>query len=57
MDSEIIKVAEEDGMSQDDKTCLTQLNKMAVYKEGKYEVPMLWQEENPPFPNNYKVAL
>ena len=57
MDSEIIKVAEEDGMSQDDKTCLTQLNQMTVYKEGKYEVPMLWQEENPPFPNNYKIAL
>ena len=30
---------------------------MTVYKEGKYEVPMLWQEEKRSFPNNYNVAL
>ena len=27
-----------------------------MYKEGKYEVPMLWLEKKS-FPNNYNVAL
>ena len=43
MDSEIIKVADEDGLSQDDKNCLARLNSMKVYKERKYEFLMLWQ--------------
>ena len=30
---------------------------MTVYKEGKYEVPMLWQDEKGSFPNNYNIAL
>ena len=45
MDSEIIKVSDENGLSQDDKMCLAGLDSMTVYKEGKYEVRMLWQEE------------
>ena len=32
MDSEIIKVSEEVGLSQDDKNCLTRVDSMAVYK-------------------------
>ena len=57
MDSEIIKVSDEEGLSQDDKNCLARLDSMTVYKEGKYEVPMLWQEEKGSFPNNYNIAL
>ena len=56
MDSEIIKASDEDGLSQNDKNCLAHLDSMTVYKEGKYEVPMLWQEEKI-FPNNYNAAL
>ena len=57
MDSEIIKVSDEEGLSQDDKNCLAYLDPMTVHKEGKYEVPMLWQEERGSFPNNYNIAL
>ena len=39
------------------RTVLAHLNSMAVYKEGKYEVHMLWQEEKRSFPNNFSVAL
>ena len=41
MDSQIIKFSDEEGLSQDDKNCLARLDTMTVYKEGKYEVPML----------------
>ena len=41
----MIKVSDEEGLSQDDKNCLAHLDPMTVYNEGKYEVPMLWQEE------------
>ena len=57
MDSEIIKVSDEGGLSQDDKNCLARLESMTVYKEGKYEVPILWQEDKGSFPNNYNMAL
>ena len=57
MDSEIIKVSDEEGLSQDDKNCLACLESMTVYKEGKYEVPMLWQEDKGSFPNNHNMAL
>ena len=57
MYSENIKVSDEDGLSQDDKNCLARLDLMTVYKEGKYEVPMLWQEEKSSFPNNYNLAF
>ena len=57
MDWEIIKVADEDGLSQDDKNCLARLNSMKVYKERKYEFLMLWQDKNRSFPNNYNVGL
>ena len=30
---------------------------LIVYKKGKYEVPMLQQEEKRPLPNSYSVAL
>ena len=39
------------------RTVLAHLNSMAVYKEGKYEVHMLWQEGKSSFPNNFNVAL
>ena len=52
MDSEITKVSDEDGLFQDNKNCLVHLDSMTVYKEGKYEVPMLWQEEKRSFSNN-----
>ena len=45
MDLKIIKVSDEDGLSQADKTCLARFDSITVYKEGKYETPMLWQEE------------
>ena len=57
MDSEIIKVSDEEGLSQDHKNCLACLESMTVYKEGKYKVPMLWQEDKGSFPNNYNMAL
>ena len=57
IDSEIIKVSDEGGISQDDKNCLARFDSMTVYKEGKYEVLMLWQEEKGSFPNNYNIAL
>ena len=57
MDSEMIKVSDEDGLSQDNKDCFVCLDSMTVYKEGKYEVSVLWQEEKRSFPNNYSVAL
>ena len=41
MDSKIFKVSDEDRLSRDYKNCLTCLNLMTVYKEGKYDVPML----------------
>ena len=41
MDSNIVK----DRLSQDDKNCFTCLDSVAVYMERKYDVPMLWQEE------------
>ena len=41
MDSKIFKVSDEDRLSRDDKNCLACLNLMTVYKEGKYDVPML----------------
>ena len=57
MVSEIIKVSDEDGLSQDDKNCLACLDSMKVHKEGKYEFLMLWQDKNRSFPNNYNVGL
>ena len=44
-ESEIIKVSDKDKLFQDDKNWFAHLDSMAVYKEGKYEVPMLWQED------------
>ena len=41
MDLEIIKVSDEDGKSQDDKNFLSRLDSIPVYKEAKYEVPVL----------------
>ena len=41
MDSEVIKVSDENGLSQDDKNCLARLDSMTLCEEGKYEVPML----------------
>ena len=57
MNSETIKFSDEEGLSQDDKNCLACLDSMTVYKEGKYEVSMLWQEEKGSFPNNYNITL
>ena len=57
MDSKIIKVSDEDRLSQDDKNCLASLDSVTVYTEGKYEVPVLRQEEKRSFSNNYNVAL
>ena len=57
MDSKIIKVSDEDGLSQDYKNSLAHFDSMTVYKEGKHEVPMLWQEEKRSFPKNWNVAL
>ena len=57
MDSEIIKVSDEDGLYEDHKNCLAHLDSMTVYKEGKYKVPMLWQEEKRSFPSNYDAGL
>ena len=45
IDSETIKISDKDGLSQYDKNCLTHLDSMTVYKERKYEVPILQQEE------------
>ena len=52
MDSDIIKVSDEERLSQDGKNCLAHLESMTVYKEGKYEVPMLWQEDKGSFRNS-----
>ena len=44
-DSEIMRVSDENGLSQYDKNCLTHLDSMTRYNIGKCEVPMLRQEE------------
>ena len=41
MDSEIIKVSDEDGLYQDHKNCFACLDSIKVYKEGKFEVSIL----------------
>lgn len=44
-DSEIMRVSDENGLSQYDKNCLTHLDSVARYNIGKCEVPILRQEE------------
>ena len=44
MDSEIIKVSDEDGLYQDHKNWFACLDSIKVYKEGKYEVQCSTQE-------------
>ena len=44
MDSEIIKVSDEEGLYQDHKNWFACLDSIKVYKEGKYEVQCSTQE-------------
>ena len=57
MDSEIIKVSDEERLSQNDKNYLTHLDSMKMCEQGKYEVFILWQKEKRSFQDSQKITM
>ena len=45
------------GSNEDDDCAIQNFKDIVRKKDGRYEVPWPWREENPELPDNYQVAL
>ena len=57
LDSKMEQHHNEVGLSQQDKECMKKLETNTKLVDGKYEVPMLWINDDVKLPNNYHMAL
>ena len=56
-DSKLDQKRNENGLFQDDRSCLNKLQKDTKLVDGHYEVPMLWLDRDVKLPNNFYMAL